>query len=85
MCNKHNKIIIEALKWDRIYIIKYIVKSLNEFILISIMYTSHSEIIFSAVALNVSLYIQIYKYNFITDFLNVNTASLNEKIKTYRL
>jgi len=49
------------------------------------MYTSHSEIIFSAVALNVSLYIQIYKYNFITDFLNVNTASLNEKIKTYRL
>jgi len=85
MYNKHNKTIIEALKWDRIYIIKYIVKNLNELILISIVYTSHSEIIFSAAALNASLYIQIYKHNLITDFLNVNTASLNEKIKAYRL
>ncbi len=57
MCNKHNKTIIEVLKWDRVYIIKYIVKSLNEFVLIFTIYTSHLEIVFSAVASDVSLYI----------------------------
>ncbi len=57
MCNKHNKIIIEALKQDKVYIVKYIAKSLNEFALISIIYTSHLEIIFFTAALNISLYI----------------------------
>ena len=85
MYNKHNKTIIEALEWDRVYIIKYIAKSLNKFTLISIMYTSHSETVFSATALNTSLYVQTYEYNFIINFLDVDTASLNRKIMTYRL
>ena len=57
MCNKHNKTIIEALKQDRVYIIKYIVKSFNEFVLISAVHTSHSETAFSAAALDASSYI----------------------------
>ncbi len=57
MYNKHSKTIIEALKQDEVYIIKYIAKSLNEFALIFIMYTLHSEIIFSAAALNIHLYV----------------------------
>ncbi len=85
MYNKHSKTIIKVLKQDRVYIVKYIVKSLNEFALISIIYTLYSKIIFSAAALDASLHIQTYKHNLITDFLNVDIASLNEKIKTYRL
>jgi len=57
MYNKHNKTIIEALKQDEVYIIKYIAKSFNKFTLISIMYTLHSETVFSTNALNVSLYV----------------------------
>ena len=57
MCNKHSKTIIEALEWDEVYIIKYIAKSLNEFILISVMHTSHLKIIFSVTALDASLYV----------------------------
>ncbi len=57
MCNKHSKTIIEVLKQDEVYIIKYIAKSLNEFALIFIVYTLHSEIIFFVIALNISLYI----------------------------
>ncbi len=49
------------------------------------MYTSHSEIIFSITALNVNLYIQTHKHNLMINFLDIDTASLNEKIKTYRL
>ena len=57
MYNKHSKTIIKVLKQDRVYIVKYIVKSLNEFALISTIYTLHSKIIFSAAALDASLYI----------------------------
>jgi len=57
MYNKHNKTIIEALKQDKVYIIKYIAKNLNEFALIFVMYTLHLKIIFSVIALNVSSYI----------------------------
>ncbi len=57
MCDKHNKTIIEVLKWDEVYIVKYIAKSLNKFALISIVYTLHSEIIFSAAASDTSLYV----------------------------
>jgi len=85
MYNKHSKTIIKALKWDKIYIIKYIAKSLNEFVLISTVHTSHLEIIFSAAASDASLYIKIYEHNLMINFLNVDTASLNRKIKIYRL
>ena len=85
MCNKHSKTIIEALKQDKVYIVKYIAKSLNEFVLIFVVYTSHLEIVFSTVASDASLYVQTYEYDFMTNFLNVNITSLNEKIKTYRL
>ncbi len=85
MYDKHNKTIIEALKQDEVYIIKYIAKSFNKFTLISIMYTLHSETVFSTIALNVSLYVQIHKHDLIINFLDVDTASLNKKIKTYRL
>jgi len=57
MYDKHSKTIIEALKWDEVYIIKYITKSLNEFVLISTVHTSHLETVFSAIALNVSLHV----------------------------
>ncbi len=57
MYDKHSKTIIEMLKQDKVYIIKYIAKSLNEFALIFTVYTSHSKIIFSAIALDASLYI----------------------------
>ncbi len=49
------------------------------------MHILHLKIIFSAAASDVSLYVQIYKHNFMINFLDVDTASLNEKIKTYRL
>ncbi len=57
MYNKHSKTIIKALEQNEVYIIKYIVKSLNKFVLISAMYTLHSEIIFSVIASDVNLYI----------------------------
>ncbi len=57
MCDKHSKTIIETLEWDEVYIIKYIVKSLNEFTLIFTVHTSHSETVFSVIALDASLYI----------------------------
>ncbi len=57
MYNKYSKTIIEVLEQDKVYIIKYIVKSLNEFTLISVMYTLHSETVFSVIALNASSYV----------------------------
>ncbi len=79
MYNKYSKTIIEASEQDEVYIVKYIAKSFNEFALISAVHISHSETAFLTAALDISL------HNNITDFLEVNTASLNKKIKTYRL
>jgi len=85
MYNKCNKIIIKASEQDEIYIIKYIIKNFNKFILIFTIYTLHLETVFSAVVLNVSLQNQTYKHNFIINFLNINIALLNRKIKIYKL
>ncbi len=85
MYNKYSKTIIEASEQDEVYIIKYIAKSLNEFILISAVHTSHSEIIFSVTASNASSHIQTHEHDLMTNFLDVDTVSLNEKIKAYRL
>jgi len=85
MCDKHSKTIIETLKWDEVYIIKYIAKNLNKFTLISAVHISHSETVFPATASDASLHVQIYEYNLMTDFLNIDTASLNRKVKAYRL
>ncbi len=57
MYNKHSKTIIEALKQNKVYIIKYIAKSLNEFALISAMYTLHLKIIFSVTASDASSHV----------------------------
>jgi len=57
MYDKHSKTIIEVSEWDEVYIVKYIAKSLNKFILISAVHTSHSETVFFATALDASLYI----------------------------
>ncbi len=57
MYDKHSKTIIEVSEWNKVYIVKYIAKSLNEFALISIMYILHSEIIFSTTASDMSLYV----------------------------
>ncbi len=57
MYNKHSKTIIEISEWDEVYIVKYIAKNFNEFVLIFIVYTLHSEIIFSAIASDVNLYV----------------------------
>jgi len=85
MCDKHNKTIIEASEQNEVYIIKYIAKNLNEFVLISAVHISHSEIIFSATASDASLHIQTHEHNLMINFLDIDTASLNRKIKTYRL
>ncbi len=79
MYNKYNKTIIEASEWDRVYIVKYTVKSFNKFALISAVYILHLKTAFSAAALDTSL------YNNIINFSEINTVSLNKKIKTYRL
>jgi len=79
MYNKHDKTIIEASEQDEVYIVKYIAKSLNEFALISAVYTSYSEAAFLTAASDASL------HNNMINFSEVNTASLNEKIKAYRL
>ena len=79
MYDKHSKTIIEASKWNRVYIVKYIAKSLNEFALISAVYTSHLKTAFLTTTLDTIL------HNNIINFSEVNTASLNEKVKTYRL
>ncbi len=79
MCNKYDKTIIEISEWDEVYIVKYIAKSLNEFVLISAVHTSHSETAFLTAASDTSL------HNNMINSLKVDTASLNEKIKTYRL
>ncbi len=76
MCNKYNKIIIKVLKQDEIYIVKYIVKSLSEFILIFIIYILYLKTVFSTTVLNISLQIQTYKYNLMIIFLNINIALL---------
>jgi len=57
MYDKYSKTIIEVLEQDRVYIIKYIVKNLNEFALISAVYTLHSKIIFFVTALDANLHI----------------------------
>ena len=57
MCNKHDKTIIEASEQGKVYIVKYIAKSLNEFALISAVYTPHLEAAFSATASDTSLYV----------------------------
>jgi len=57
MYNKYSKTIIKILKQNEVCIIKYIAKSLNEFVLISVVYTLHSEIIFFTAALDANLYI----------------------------
>jgi len=57
MYNKYSKTIIEILEQDKVYIIKYIVKSFNKFTLISAIYILHLKIIFSVAALNASLYV----------------------------
>ncbi len=57
MCDKHSKTIIEALKQDKVYIVKYIAKSLNEFALISTVHILHSETVFSVTASDASLHV----------------------------
>ncbi len=55
MYNKCNNTIIEALKQNKVYIIKYIIKSFSKFALIFIIYTLHSKTIFSAAVLDANL------------------------------
>jgi len=79
MCDKHSKTIIEAPEQGEVYIVKHIAKSLNEFALISAVHTPHSEAAFPAAASDAS------PHNNMINFSEVDTASLDEKIKTYRL
>jgi len=57
MYNKYDKTIIKTLKQNRVYIVKYIAKSFNEFVLIFTMYTLHSKIVFSVSASDISSYV----------------------------
>jgi len=85
MCDKHNKTIIKVSEQDKVYIVKYIAKSLNEFVLIFTVYTLHSKIIFSVTVSDVSLHVQTHEHDFIIDFSDVDITSLNKKIKSYKL
>ena len=78
MCDKHSKTIIKTLEQDEVYIIKYITKNLNKFVLIFTVYTPHSETVFSVTVSDTSL------HDDMTDFSDINTVSLNEKIKIYK-
>ena len=79
MCDKHSKTIIEVLKQNKVYIVKYIAKNFNEFVLISTVHTSHSEIAFSVAVSDVS------SHDNMINSSDVDTALLNKKIKIYRL
>ncbi len=57
MCDKHNKVIIEISEQDEVYIVKYIAKSFSEFALIFAVHTSHSKIVFSVTASNISSHV----------------------------
>ncbi len=53
MQNKSRKLILKVFKKEKVYIIKYILNDLNEFILLSVMHVqSKSEITFSEVCKN---------------------------------
>jgi len=47
MYDKYSKTIIKVLKQNKVYIVKYIAKSLNKFVLIFVVHISHSKIVFS--------------------------------------
>ena len=79
MYDKHNKTIIKASEQNEVYIVKHIVKNLIKFVLISAVHTSHSETAFSAAASDVSL------HNIMINSSDIDTVSLNEKVKAYRL
>jgi len=85
MCDKYSKTIIKVSEQDEVYIVKYIAKSFNEFVLISAVHTSHSEIVFFVIVSETSSHVETYEHNFMTNFSDIDTALLNEKIKTYRL
>ncbi len=53
MQNKSKKLILKAFKKERVYIIKYILNNLNEFVLLSVLYVqSKSKITLSKVCKN---------------------------------
>ena len=53
MQNKSKKLILEAFKKEKVYIIKYILNNLNEFVLLSVIHIqSESEIALSKVCKN---------------------------------
>ncbi len=89
MQNKSKKLILKVFKKERVYIVKYILNDLNEFVLLSIMHIqSKSKITLSEVCKN--LQIQILKFT--TDIfsenvqMNDDTVILhNNKIKIYKL
>ena len=69
MQNKNKKLILEAFKKEKVYIIKYILNNLNEFVLLSVMYIQNKlKITLSEICKN--LQIQILK--FIIDTLSEN-------------
>ena len=50
MQNKNKKLILEAFKKEKVYIIKYILNNLNEFVLLSVMHVqSESKITLSEI------------------------------------
>ncbi len=50
MQNKSKKLILEAFKKEKVYIIKYILNNLNEFVLLSVMHVqSESKITLSEI------------------------------------
>jgi len=57
MCDKCNKTIIKASEQNRVYIVKYIAKSFNEFVLTFAVHTLYSEIVFSVAVSDVSSYV----------------------------
>lgn len=57
MCNKHNRIIIETFRQSDIYIVKYVAKSLNKFVLIYVIHVSSDSEITLLIIMNTNLQI----------------------------
>ena len=78
---------IKAFKQDKVYIVKHIAKSLNEFALLFVIYTLFNlKITFSATKLNTNSQIQICEFSVQIEVSSIiNIIFSDKRIKIYKL